>query len=196
MEPSRNEVEIKLRFVSAHDAVGRIEELGAVLHRPREFEDNLVYDLPSRALRNAEQLLRLRRKGPATTLTFKSKAPGEHRHKVYLEHETRVEDGDELHRILTALGYSPWYRYQKFRSIYRLEGLEIAVDETPIGCFVELEGEPDAIDRVADRLGFGSDDYVRATYHELHRADSAERGIPPGDMVFSESEASGGVSSS
>lgn len=196
MEPSRNEVEIKLRVVSANDAIGRIEKLGAVVHRPREFEDNLVYDLPSRALRDAKQLLRLRRKGPETTLTFKSKAPGEHRHKVYAEHETRVEDGDALHRILTALGYSPWYRYQKYRSIYRLEGLEIAVDETPIGCFVELEGEPGAIDRIAERLGSTHEDYIRATYHELHEADAAERGIPAGDMVFPEHETREGASTS
>ena len=196
MEPSRNEVEIKLRVVSAHDAVGRIEKLGAVLERPRELEDNLVYDLPSRALRDARQLLRLRRKGPATTLTFKSKAPGEHRHKVYVEHETRVEDGDELHRILTALGYSPWSRNQKYRSIYCLEGLEITVDETPIGCYVELEGEPDAIDRVADRLGYAPADYVRATYHELHEADAAERGVAAGDMVFAGNETLEGPSSS
>ena len=188
MKPSRNEVEIKLRVASARDAVDRIEKLGAVLHRPREFEDNLVYDLPSRVLRNAKQLLRLRREGSAVTLTFKSKAPGKHRHKVYVEHETRVEDGDELHRILTALGYSPWYRYQKYRSIYRLEELEITVDETPIGCYVELEGEPGAIDRVADRLGFTTDDYIRATYHELHEADATERGVPVGDMVFAEPE--------
>jgi len=188
MEPSRNEVEIKLRVASARDAVDRIEKLGAVLHHPREFEDNLVYDLPSRMLRKSKQLLRLRRKGPAVTLTFKSKAPGEHRHKVYVEHETRVEDGDELRCILDALGYSPWYRYQKYRSIYRLEELEIAVDETPIGCYVELEGEPDAIDRVAGRLGFTADDYVRATYHELHEADAIARGVPLGDMVFAEPE--------
>jgi adenylate cyclase class 2 len=188
MEPSRNEVEIKLRVASARDAVGRIEKLGAVLHRPRELEDNHVYDLPSRVLRNAKQLLRLRRKGTAVTLTFKSKAPGEHRHKVYVEHETPVENGDEMHRILTALGYSPWYRYQKYRSLYRLEEIEIAVDETPIGCFVELEGEPGGIDRVAERLGFGTDDYVRSTYHELHEADAAERGVPVGDMVFPELE--------
>jgi len=189
MKPSRNEVEIKLRVASARDAVDRIEKLGAVLHRQREFEDNLVYDLPSRVLRNAKQLLRLRREGSAVTLTFKSKAPGEHRHKVYVEHETRVEDGDELHRILTALGYSPWYRYQKYRSIYRLEQLEITVDETPIGCYVELEGEPDAIDRVTGRLGFTTDDYIRLTYHELHEADATERGVPVGDMVFAEPEA-------
>jgi adenylate cyclase class 2 len=117
-------------------------------------------------------------------LTFKSKAPGEHRHKVYVEHETRVHDGDAMQRILRALGYSPWYRYQKYRSTYRVDGIEIAVDETPIGCFVELEGEPDAIDRVAERLGFSTADYVRATYHELHEADATERGVAVGDMVF------------
>jgi adenylate cyclase class 2 len=188
MAPSRNEVEVKLRFDSARDAVRTLEQSGADLVAPRAFEDNRVYDLPSGELRNTSRLLRLRRKGSVFTLTFKAKVEGESRHKVYTEHETRVEDGEQAHLLLTALGYAPWYRYQKYRTVYLLDDVEVSVDETPIGCFVELEGEPDAIDRLASRLGFTPERYIRDTYHDLHAADAAARGTAAGDMMFAEND--------
>jgi len=188
MAPSRTEVEVKLRFDSARDAVQLLESSGADLVAPRAFEDNHVYDLASGELRNTSRLLRLRRKGTVFTLTFKSKVAGESRHKVYLEHETKIEDGEQMHLLLTALGYTPWYRYQKYRTVYRLDDVEVSLDETPIGCFVELEGEGDAIDRLASRLGFTPDRYIRDTYHDLHEADAAARGVPAGDLVFAETD--------
>ena len=188
MAPSRNEVEIKLRFDSAQDAIKKLEQLGAVPVEPRAFEDNRVYDLASGELRRTSRLLRLRRKGTVFTVTFKSKVEHESRHKVYLEHETKVEDAEQMHLLLTSLGYTPWYRYQKYRTVYRLDDVEVSVDETPIGCFVELEGEPDAIDGLATRLGFTVDRYIQDTYHDLHEADAAARGVPAGDLVFADSE--------
>jgi adenylate cyclase class 2 len=189
MAPSRIEVEVKLRFDSARDAVQKLEQSGANLVAPRAFEDNRVYDLPSGELRNTSRLLRLRRKGTTFTLTFKSKVEGETRHKVYIEHETEVEDGEQMHLLLTGLGYAPWYRYQKYRTVYLLDDVEVSVDETPIGCFVELEGEGDAIDLLASRLGFTPDRYIRDTYHALHVADAAERGVATGDLLFAENDA-------
>ena len=121
MAPSRNEVEIKLRFDSARDAIKKLEQLGAVPVEPRAFEDNQVYDLASGELRRTSRLLRLRRKGTVFTVTFKSKVDHESRHKVYLEHETKVEDAEQMHLLLTSLGYTPWYRYQKYRTVYRLD---------------------------------------------------------------------------
>ena len=45
-------------------------------------------------------------------------------------------------------------------------------------------GEPDAIDRVAARLGIAPQDYIRLTYRDLQERDAAARGLDePGDMV-------------
>jgi adenylate cyclase class 2 len=181
MEPSRKEIEIKLRFPSAIEAIRRIESLGAAPAGRREFEDNRVYDLPSGALRARDQLLRLRLRGSAATLTFKSRLAGDGVHKVCEEHETGVSSFEDADRILTALGFASWYRYQKYRTLYRLDGVEIAVDETPIGCFVELEGEPQEIDRLARRLGFRAEEFIRSTYRELHESTA---GSEAGDLVF------------
>jgi len=56
---------------------------------------------------------------------------------------------------------SGWFRYEKYRTTFRLpdsnawaNGLLIELDETPIGNLVELEGPAAAIDRAAEELGF------------------------------------------
>jgi adenylate cyclase class 2 len=184
MDPSRTEVEIKLAFPSPENAIQEIEAIGASPVRDREFEDNRVYDLPDGTLRQSRRLLRLRESGGRAMVTFKSRVPGKQRHKVRIEHETPVGDAEQLDLILCGLGYASIYRYQKYRTVYRLDGVEISVDETPIGCYVEIEGEPDEIDRVATRLGFGENDYIRESYRDLHRAHAAARGISMGDLVF------------
>jgi adenylate cyclase class 2 len=186
MDPSRTEVEIKLAFPSPENAIHEIEAIGASTVRDREFEDNRVYDLPDGTLLESRRLLRLRKSGDRAIVTFKSRVPGEQRHKVRIEHETPVGDAEQFDLILRGLGYAEVYRYQKYRSVYRLDGVEISVDETPIGCYVEVEGEPDEIDRVAARLGYGQSDYIRESYRDLHRAHAAARGISMGNLVFSE----------
>jgi len=184
MDPSRTEVEIKLAFPSPENAIHEIEALGASPVRDRELEDNRVYDLPDGTLLESRRLLRLRRSGDRAIVTFKSRVPGEQRHKVRIEHETPVADAEQFDLILRGLGYAAVYRYQKYRSVYRLGGVEISVDETPIGCYVEIEGDPDEIDRVAARLGFDQDDYIRESYRDLHRAHAAASGESMGDLVF------------
>jgi adenylate cyclase class 2 len=184
MAPSGRETEVKLPFSSPAEAEARLRGIGARREREREFEENALYDLSGGVLRSSGRLLRLRRAGGRAILTFKGPVPGEHRHKVRVEHETEVGSPEEVARILEGLGLSPCYRYQKYRTTYALEGLEIALDETPIGCFVELEGEPDAIDRIAARLGFSESQYVLATYRQLQELHAAALGVEPGDLVF------------
>ena len=63
-----------------------------------------------------------------------------------------IADPEALERILVGLGFRPCYRYQKYRTLFAVGELQVCLDETPIGCFVELEGAPEAIDRAAERL--------------------------------------------
>ncbi len=184
MAAAGRETEIKLPFPSAAEAARSLLSIGARLLRGRELEDNVVYDSPSGDLRRGDRLLRLRRAGGVAILTYKEPVEGGFRHKVREEHETRIEDAGVVERILEALGLVPWYRYQKYRSVFEIGGLEASVDETPLGCFVELEGEDAAIDRIASALGFGPERYVVATYRQLHEEAAAAGRIEPGDLVF------------
>jgi adenylate cyclase class 2 len=188
MAPAGRETEIKLPFDSPAEAEQRLTAIEAKREGDREFEENVLYDLPGDELRASGRLLRLRRVAGRAVLTFKGPVAGEHRHKVRAEHETYVDRPDEVERILEGLGFAPRYRYQKYRTAFSLDDLEIALDETPIGCFVELEGEPDAIDGVAARLGFRESQYILATYRQLQEQFSAEPGVEAGDLVFEDGE--------
>lgn len=96
--------------------------------------------------------------------------PGE-RYKVREEREVGASDDGAIAEILAALGLAPRFRYEKFRSTYRLPGIAhvvVELDETPIGDFLELEGRREAIDRAAARLGFGRADYITESYGALY----------------------------
>ncbi len=184
MRGGMHEIEVKLPFESAAAARERVERLGARLARPRHFEDNLVLDRVHDRLVAAGVLLRLRRAGGRAVLTLKLPVGGDHRHKVREEHETAVDDADAALEILRGLGFSTVYRYQKHRTVFRLGDLTLCLDETPIGCFLELEGSPDEIDGAAARLGFAPEQYVRENYRELQERAARERGVEASDMLI------------
>ena len=113
------------------------------------------------------------------------------RHKVREEIEVEVADAETLSKILQGLGLKGWFRYEKYRTTYKLpasarwaKGLLCELDETPIGTFVELEGPPAAIDRAASLLGFSHGDYILKTYLQLYLEDCRRRGEEPRDMLF------------
>jgi adenylate cyclase class 2 len=178
------EIEVKLPFDSAAAAREAVKRLGATTRTPRHFEDNIVFDRGDRSLETAGVTLRVRTRGDEAILTLKLPVAGDHRHKVREEHETSVGDAETMIRLFAGLGYEPRWRYQKFRTVYALDELAICLDETPIGCFVELEGPPDQIDAVAERLGFASDQYVCGSYRELGEQEAARRGVEIGDMLI------------
>ena len=100
-------------------------------------------------------------------------------YKVREEREVRASDERAIAEILGALGLAPRFRYEKYRSTYRLPGIAhvvVELDETPIGDFLELEGRRKAIDRAASRLGFGRADYITESYGALYARNCAEAG--------------------
>jgi adenylate cyclase class 2 len=183
MSASR-ETEVKLPFESARAAREALDAAGARLEMPRTFEDNRIYDRPDGSLERDGVVLRVRRDDRGGCVTFKGPVEGEHRHKVRVEHETTVGDPEAAHRLFEGLGYRVVWRYQKYRTTYRLGAVEVMLDETPIGCWVELEGAPEAIDRAAATLGVVPEDYVTETYRDLALRHAREHGVPLADLVF------------
>ena len=184
MSRSSREVEVKLGFDTADRALSAVAALGARCVSERAFEDNVLYDREASPLAAAGRLLRLRRTAGRSIVTYKEPVPGEHAHKVRAEAEIEIDDPVEFERIAVGLGFRPVYRYQKYRTEFRLDDLELVVDETPLGCFVELEGPPASIDRVARALGRAPGEYILETYHELHERRARELGVAAGDLVF------------
>lgn len=120
------------------------------------------------------------------SVTFKS--PAEHpTMKLREELETSVGDGELLVAMLTKLGLQISFRYEKYREEYALEDVVIAIDETPVGTFVEIEGSDVGIQAAAAALGRGPTDFVLVSYRDLFVQSCAESGVAPTDMVFARS---------
>ena len=184
MSSSHCETEIKLR-VEARAARRLLALHGFRVRRRRVLESNIVYDTPDLALRRQGRLLRLRRAGRRITLTYKGPATAA-RHKSREELECRVPNFELLDQIIKGIGFQPVFYYEKFRTEYsaELSTGTVTLDVTPIGDFLEMEGEPEWIDETARLLGFAESAYITASYAALYLDYCRTSGGPVTAMVF------------
>jgi adenylate cyclase class 2 len=209
------EIEVKLPVADRAALRRRLRRLRAKPQGVRVHEMNTLYDTPESGLRGSGRMLRIRVEQPASEhgqatktakaapltalLTFKGPALPEvsagPAYKVRDERESRVLDGKAVAGILEGIGLRPSFRYEKYRSTFRLPGLpglKVELDETPIGDFLELEGGIEAIDRAAKILGFGPTDYITRSYPALYAEHASNRPVagqqggplPASDMLF------------
>jgi adenylate cyclase, class 2 len=160
------EIEIKFRIENPPSLTRALKQAGfKQLTRPTH-EMNSLYDLPGQKLRQRGELLRLRKYGETWVLTHKAKSKIG-RHKVRVELETRIENGQRMDAILRALGFAPTFRYEKYRAEWSDGTGHVVLDRTPIGSFGEIEGPARWIDRTARALGITPAHYITLTYAEL-----------------------------
>lgn len=179
------EREVKLRFASPEAARAAILAAGATPLRSRRLQEDALLDTEDESLRRRRCVLRIRTEAGKSLLTFKGPVlPGSM--KVRDEHETVIGDGEVLQRVLEELGLHVWFRYEKFREEYASEDVTIAIDETPVGTFVEIEGGEDGILRMAIALGRTPSDFVLDSYRGLFVKHREEFGLTGQNMVFSE----------
>lgn len=183
------EREIKLRYDSVEAARAAVAKLGATLWRPRRLQDDVLLDGDAGSLQHRRCALRVRRDGDRIAVVTWKGPPIASTMKLREETETTVASADMMLRIFDELGFRPRFRYQKYRTELVLPDVVVAIDETPIGVFVELEGEEAAITDVATRLGRAPDDYVRASYRTLFLESRETQGPATGqraerEMVF------------
>src|ERR1700704_3323378 len=163
---SAKEIEIKFAAAAPRSMAPPLKAAGFRQVTPRTHEVNTLYDLPGTPLRNRGELLRLRKYGAKWVLTHKAKGKVG-RHKSRIETETEVADGAKLDSILHWLGFTPTFRYEKFRAEWSDGTGHVVLDDTPIGSLGEIEGPARWIDRTAWALGISPKDYVTKSYAEL-----------------------------
>lgn len=159
----------------------RLPELEAERLRESGLEENRLLDR-NNELKKAGCLLRVRTDRHGARLTFKGPPRFEGEVKVRTEHETRIEDPEALIRVFESLGFEVVRRYQKKREEWRLGGVIVALDHTPIGDFAEFEGE--GAERVARRCGFEASRAERRNYLELYEDYLREHPDSSPDMIF------------
>ena len=181
-----NEIEIKLALPENLTEIRRkVREEGFGVSKKRIHEMNVVFDTPGNELRQGGKLLRLRQVGRSSIVTFKG-PPKPGKHKSREELETDIPDGSAFEKVLSRLGYSPTFRYEKFRTEFERTGEKgvVTLDETPIGNFLEIEGAPRWIDRTAKALGFSPRLYITKSYGSLYVDYCTAHGFQPADMLF------------
>jgi adenylate cyclase class 2 len=184
------EREIKLLFASPAEARAAIAAAGASPLRPRRLQDDALFDTEDESLRQRGCTLRVRterdaagRQPDEVLLTFKGPVqPGSM--KVREEHETGVGDGAALASVLDALALRIWFRYQKYREEFAAGDVTIAVDETPVGTFVEIEGGREAILAMTRALGREPSEFILDSYYSLFIKRRDQCGLAGPYMVF------------
>lgn len=170
----RREVEVKIPVSTGEldEVRARLEEWGFRVVREATAEENLLFDFPDDRLTQRGCALRLRRVGDRAWLTFKGPQVPDPALKIREERESGVADAGEVTAILRGIGLEPVFSYGKTREI--LEGraagarVEVCLDVTPIGCFVELEGPAPAIRELARSLGWPPERFVTESYVSLY----------------------------
>jgi adenylate cyclase class 2 len=181
------ESEVKFSVEDPAALAERLQSAGFHIDTPRTFESNVLYDTPDRSMRARTEILRIREYGGKWTLTHKrlpDNRPGEDRHKHRIETETQVSDGTALAEVFRSLGLIPAFRYEKWRAEWSDGEGHCVVDETPIGCYAELEGDPEWIDRTAARLGVSHAQYMTLSYGRLFEQWRAEHHSSAEDLTF------------
>lgn len=179
------EREIKLHFDTPEDARAAVAAAGATPLRCRRLQEDALFDTADEALRRRRCVLRIRSDSGRSLLTFKGPVQAGPM-KVREEHETVLGDGSVLQRVLEELGLHVWFRYQKYREEFTAGDVTIAIDETPVGTFVEIEGGEQGILAMARLLGRTPADFILDSYRGLFIQRREAFGLSGNDMLFSE----------
>jgi adenylate cyclase class 2 len=160
------EIEKKYRLTKPQRKVviERLAKIGVALHE-EEFEENTLYRGGVLDQRNC--VLRLRRVGGRTLLTYKERLPTTSPIKHQQEDETEVADAAALAAILQALGFEPALVYEKRRATWRVGDAEVVVDELSFGLFMEIEGSEKEIARIERLLAIDELQAEMETYPRL-----------------------------
>lgn len=169
-----NEIKIALTEKSMTTLRHRLSLQGSLITTQATLETNTLFDFEDTRLTKNGCALRMRSYGQMNLLTYKGPAQEDPLFKRRLELQTKVSHPDTMHQILASLGLEPRVKYSKIREIQSLaigeDSLEVSLDETPVGFFVELEGEPSTITKAIKILSLENKQVIRDTYVDLYKA--------------------------
>lgn len=161
------EIETKFKIASIAEFRKSLKRMGAKFVS-KTLERDTYYKSPADNFCGGT--IRLRAIGKRGVFTIKNPAPCESRaqYKVRDEFETAVLDAAAFGDILRRLGFKPWFRKEKIRSLYKWKSAKVTIDELPyIGLYAEIEGSKSSIKEAAKRLGLDMNKAIPDTYMKL-----------------------------
>lgn len=151
-------------------------------------EVNILLDTVDDRLRRSGSILRLRTYGEQHLVTFKGPVKYLGKIKERPEYEVSCDDAGRMAELFQHLGFSAIARYEKYREAWLFGEVEVVLDHTPMGDFVEVEGPPETLNTTAVSLGLDPERAVRGSYLSLwseYRTSHHGENLPD-DMVFPE----------
>lgn len=180
------EIELKFYSFDFEEIRSKLRKHGAEF-KSCFFEENIVFDTPTRTLRSSGTLLRLRRAGKNVLCLKKSLHNVDAEVKTRREIETGIESFEQMHTILEILGYEAVLTYEKVREKWQMGECLVCLDELPFARFVEIEGLQKQIFSCANSLGLKKEDSTTKSYHDLNREYRRQNSLAPNDsFVFTE----------
>jgi adenylate cyclase, class 2 len=184
MTSNNQEIEVKFYLDNFAALESRLNEAGAVLHSPRVLEKNIRLDTADGSLSRTSRMLRLRQDA-VSRVTFKGPSEIQDGARLRQELEFVVSNIDTAQSLFEALGHQVVVLYEKYRTTYKLDGVEVTLDEIPYGKFCEIEGPNGlAIRRTAERLGFKWGDRINDSYLMMFERMRSALGFTFRDLTF------------
>jgi adenylate cyclase class 2 len=186
MNPDEVEIEVKFFVKDLPGVEQRLRSVGAEQTQPRTHELNWRFDTPGGELTAARRVLRLRQDS-AAWLTYKGPAAGDQAVSIRQEIQFEVSDLNAARRFLEALGYQVSITYEKYRTVYAVGEVQVALDEMPYGAFVEIEApDADSIEIMAAVLRLNWQARTNASYLELFNRLRQRRSLEARNLSFEE----------
>lgn len=184
MSENSQETEAKFYVRDLARIQSRLTEWKARLIQTRVLETNLRFDLPDGSLRTEGRVLRLRH-DTESKFTYKGGSKNTQGLLSRQEIEFVVGDFGKAKLFLEALGYQQVFLYEKYRTTYELDEVEIMLDELPYGSFLEIEGEKEvAIHALSDRLNLDWNAAIDRSYTELFETVHRKMNLTFRDLSF------------
>ncbi len=156
------EIEVKILGINRNKCEKTLISLGAKKIFDGEIL-TLFYDYSDSSIQKAKNLLRLRKAGVKSFLTFKQYVKDSHA-KVRKEFDVEVSDFDTTHMILKGLGLTATLSVRKHRSSYILNDVHFEFDHhldeyVYIPDFLEIEAKNlESLYQAASLFGFKKED--------------------------------------
>jgi predicted adenylyl cyclase CyaB len=176
--------EVELKAVVSDEARAReaVERSGGHLTYAGRMTDRR-YDDASRRLMDRDEILRVRiyrndaGAVSAATLDWKGPTSLEEGYKVRPELSTSVSDPSTIEHVLERLGFVVVGEVDRTIMQYTLDGAVVRFERYPrMDVLVEVEGEPDAIERAIAMVGIPRANFSAARLPEFVAAFEARTG--------------------
>lgn len=155
---SKHSIETEYKFIVKYkDRLITILDKIGTNRANREYQKSVMFDNKQGVMQTSNARIRLRTFDISNlrTLTYKKPLAAIDGAKRETEYEVELIDGKGVtEKILEAMEFKPTTSYECYRTKWQVDEIVISLDEYPFSIFIEIEGPPAKIKKLALSLGF------------------------------------------